>query len=496
MKYSVALSSPLHNQAREHLLRSDKQEDLCFAIWYPSSGRDRMTALLHTLILPEHGERQVHGNASFNPQYFERVLRTAAELEGGIALLHSHPGGTGWQGMSHDDVAAEQSHAPAVREVTDLPLIGLTMAGDGALSARFWEKIRPRTYECRSCETVRVVGESLSVTYCNDLKPVPNLRPELARTVSVWGESKQATLARLRVGVVGLGSVGSMVSESLARMGIADIRLFDFDAVEVINLDRLLHSTYRDALLQLSKVTVMARALRRSATADNFTVEAQEWSIIEEEGFRSALDCDVLFSCVDRPWPRSVLNFIAYAHLIPVVDGGILATAKTNGKGMLSADWRAHIATPGRPCLECLGQYDSGLVSAERDGYLDDPVYIAGLPTDHLARRNENVFTFSMSTASFEVLQFLSMVIAPCGISNPGAQMYHFTPGRLDIDKKDDCIAGCYLRQLISLGDHANIKVTGRHQIAEEARIKRQQLQRSWKYRFQAKLYQLLTNRI
>jgi len=64
MKYSVALSSSLHDQTTEHLLRSDQQEDLCFAIWHPSRGRDRITALLHTLILPDDGDRQVHGNAS------------------------------------------------------------------------------------------------------------------------------------------------------------------------------------------------------------------------------------------------------------------------------------------------------------------------------------------------------------------------------------------------------------------------------------------------
>jgi hypothetical protein len=493
MKHSVALTTSLHNQAAKHLLRPDHQEDICFAIWHPSRGRDRVAALLHTLVLPNEGERQVHGNASFNSQYFERALRMASELEGGVALLHSHPGGIGWQDMSYIDVAAEQGHAAAVKGATSLPLVGLIMAGDRSLSARFWEKSKPHTYERHSCETVRVVGESFNITYYDRLKAPPPLRPELTRTVSVWGEAKQATLARLRIGVVGAGSIGSMVAESLARMGIAEIRLFDFDAVEIINLDRLLYAIRRDALLQLPKVDVLAHALKRSATASTFTIEANEYSIVEEEGFRAALDCDLLFSCVDRPWPRSVLNFIAYAHLIPVVDGGILATAKANGTGMHSADWRAHIATPGRPCLECLGQYDSGLVAAERDGYLDDPTYIAGLPNDHPVRRNENVFSFSMSAASFEVLQFLSMVVAPCGIADPGPQMYHFATGRLDIDKKEDCIPQCYFRDLVAHGDHANVTVTGRHQAAEIARAKRRQMQRSWSYRLQVAIYRLLT---
>ena len=36
MKYSTAITSDAHMQAVAHLLRRDRQEDLCFAIWFPS----------------------------------------------------------------------------------------------------------------------------------------------------------------------------------------------------------------------------------------------------------------------------------------------------------------------------------------------------------------------------------------------------------------------------------------------------------------------------
>jgi hypothetical protein len=227
-----------------------------------------------------------------------------------------------------------------------------------------------------------------------------------------------------------------------------------------------------------SKVEVVGKAIKRSATADSFNVEEIEYSIVEDEGYRAALDCDVLFSCVDRPWPRSVLNYIAYAHLIPVIDGGILVTASRE-RGLLAADWRAHVASPGRRCLECREQYDAGLVSAERDGYFDDPRYIIGLPRDHFIRRNENVFAFSMSTASFEMLHLLLMVIAPLGVSDAGAQMYHFVPGLFDRPNFDPCRPNCpFSSYLLARGDTSGIVMTGKHSAAEQRRAERMRSQR------------------
>lgn len=470
--HSVALTTEVALALRDHLKRDDGQEDLCFVLWRPSTGSERLSALVFDVVLPVPDERHVHGNASFEGRYLLRAAGIAADGGCGLALIHSHPGGEGWQRLSDDDSNAERSHAAQVRAITGLPFLGLTLGtGDNGISARFWKRVGARDYQPVWCDSVRVAGDQLRVNFNDDLRPPPAHRASQLRTVAAWGEGPHRQLTRLRVGIIGAGSVGAMVAESLARTGLVEIVLIDFDTVKEHNLDRLLHATIEDALQHRPKVGVLADALNRSSTAAAPRIAAVEHSVVEPDGFRRALDCDVLFSCVDRPWARAALNLIAYAHLIPVVDGGIAVRSHTGR--IRGAEWRAHVAAPGRRCLECLQQYDPGLVQTERNGLLDDPAYILGLPADHSLRRNENVFAFSAACAAAMVLQMLSMVLAPAGVADVGAQLFHFATGTVDHDRQG-CESTCiYSPGQVALGDASGLSVTGTHELAERERATR-----------------------
>lgn len=478
MLHSAALPDGCHQTLRRHLLRPDGQEDLCFAIWHPSTGSRRKTALIGEPVLPRPGERHVHGTASFETAYFLRAAEEARVAGGGLAFLHSHPAGSSWQDMSAPDRDTEHRHASRAKAITGFPLVGLTMAGDEKLSARFWERVGRSAYKRCDCENVRVISEQLQACWHPRLRPKPRVTEQQIRTVSAWGDDIQADLARLRVGVVGAGSVGAMVAESLARSGVQDIALIDFDTVEIKNLDRLVHATELDARLCRSKVETLTRALRTVATADYAHIHPVEFSVVEEGGFREALDCDVLFSCVDRPWPRATLNYLAFAHLIPVVDAGIRIVVGKTGH-LRIASWRAHVATPGRRCLECLGQFSRGDIAAERDGSLDDPRYIEGLPKDHQLVLRQNVFAFSQGAAALATEQFLRMVIAPGGLADVGAQRHQFKLGTTDCEI-GGCDTSCIYATSVGSGDDSlqRFLPTGKHDRAEDVREERVKQQR------------------
>jgi molybdopterin-synthase adenylyltransferase len=470
---SVAMPEVLHKKAVQHLLlyhqRRQRQENLCFALWRSSCGAKRATALVHELVLPEPGELELDGNVSFSGAYLDRASELAAAAESGLVLMHNHFG-PGWQGMSEDDVATERKRAPFALTATGLPLVGMTLGTDGAWSGRFWLRTGGRQYDRRSCETVRVVGSSLLMTYHPELQPIPRHGEQLLRTISAWGEQNQAQLARIHVGVAGLGSVGRLVVEALARMGVRKVTLIDFDHIERVNLDRQLGTSESDVDAGCSKVELARAGFIASATANKPEVVPVSSAVSEPEGFAFALDCDVIFSCVDRPWGRQILNHIAYAHLVPVIDGGIVIRTR-DGK-FKGAEWSVRTAAPGRCCLQCCGQYDPGLVDSERKGLLDDPSYIAGLPPDLVAAASQNVFPFSMSLASHEVIQFIALVTGLLGRPDLGEQRYHFNLAEM-LSTDPRCQAGCLFQQRVATGESMFPRsvMTGAHPKAAEIRL-------------------------
>ena len=191
-----------------------------------------------------------------------------------------------------------------------------------------------------------------------------------------------------------------------------------------------------------------ARNAVLSSTATDLDLRPVAQSLLSPAGLGAALDCDVLISCVDRPWPRHLLNALAYSHLIPVVDGGITARVKPDGSPQHVA-WRIHTVGPGRACMVCLGQLRRSDVALDSEEKLDDPDYIEGLSDEEKAALSgRNVFPFSMSVAAHEVLQLVGLVIGSRRIGGIGPQTYDAYPGAMNVRPTVPCGEGCEYAEL------------------------------------------------
>ncbi len=441
--FSVAMTEDLDVVLSQHLDKGPRQEDLAFAYWKPSVGRTRYTAILVSSALPADDERMLHGNVAFTSGYLSRVIRECPAGHG-LALLHSHLG-PGWQDMSRDDEFAEGVRmGGAVASSTGLPVLGLTRATDGAWSARFWLRTGRNLYARADCTTVRVVGSrQLRISFHPRLKPPPPEQVTQLATISVWGREAQADVVRTHVGIIGLGSVGSIVSEGLSRTGVQEVTYLDHDVIELRNLDRTLGAIVQDAEDGTAKVEVAKRLATASHTAALFLPNAVDASLLSPEGLATAMDCDAMICCVDRPWPRAILNLIAVSHLIPVVDGGILAAVGADGRP-LHIDWRIQTVGAGRACLYCLGALRRSDVALDRAGKLDDPDYLRGLSQadrEQFARRN--VFAFSLATAAHQIQQFVGLVTGMVQVGGKGPQHYSVYPGQMTVDDPSQCEHSC-----------------------------------------------------
>jgi len=448
-EFSVAVPDSIHKEIINAITDKGYIRFMIAGAYKPSDGLERFTCLIYRLFLPEQSQNII----DFLKSAYELLSQEGA----GLVVIG------GKEGL--DELLRSEEYASFLM-ASQLPSLFLAIDKEVSPEARI---LIDRDI-FKEASTIRIIGKKLSVYYDEASRIIPEFKEIYKRTVTVWGKKNHDHLARLRVGIIGLGSVGSLVAEALARMGVERFVLVDFDEIQLHNLDRLLGASVDD--IGLPKVTVAHRQILLAATATNVEVTPVISGITEGAGYRRALDCDILFSCVDRPWPRYILNNLAYNHLIPVVDGGIQVRLNPETLEFEGADWQVQSVGPDRPCLECLEAYKPADVSIEQQGLLEDPTYLAGLPEDHEFKRNENIFPFSMNLASLEVLQFIEQVTGIGHTHYYGTQRFSYNEGYIRLNDERCCQPGCLFKAGVALGDTIFPPPVGLDFTAEQARLR------------------------
>lgn len=447
--HEAVLTSEANESACDHLLKhfrqGRQQEDLCFGLWTPSTGAERETAIVTSILPPTRGESHLHGNVSFEPSYLTRVTRAAIGSRRGLVFMHSHPN-AGWQDMSIPDIRAERDRIADVAKATGMPLVGMTVGIDGHWSARVWrEGSRSKTKVWS--KKVRVLEKSRLMIWERPERRSPDRRKQ-RRTIETWGEMRQRRLEALRIGIIGLGSIGSLVAEGLARTGVREMVLIDDDIVEPHNLDRLLNASAKD--IGRLKTDVAEKSARRASTAGSIRIFNYRRKIQDSVAYAAARDCDILVSCVDSPLARDLLNRIALRDGIPVVDGGVEVRKDPKSGNMNAARWKAHVVNPYTDCLRCKGQYTSSDVMLELDGSWRSPDYVRGSKLEGMG--GENVFCLSVSAASEILNMTLRLPIAEPWWPTQNGVERNFVTGRTK-NRSGVCHENCTISEEKWLGD-------------------------------------------
>ncbi len=140
----------------------------------------------------------------------------------------------------------------------------------------------------------------------------------------VGGTEGQEHLRNLRVGVAGLGGMGSNIADFLIRLGVGHLRISDPDVIETSNIQRQVIASQRT--VGQSKALVMRDKLRE--LADDFELVTYTTGINEETVDEFVDGCDVIVDEIDvYPLDKHVLlHRAARARGIPLYSAYILGT--------------------------------------------------------------------------------------------------------------------------------------------------------------------------
>lgn len=159
--------------------------------------------------------------------------------------------------------------------------------------------------------------------------------------VPEFGEATQKALSSASIALVGCGALGGLQAELLARMGVRELRIADFDVVSAINLHRQILYTELDVATQKTKIEAAVAHLSQLNSAMRLVSLSERITTENIDGYLSG--ATVVLDATDNIETRFLINDWCVAHQVPWIYTGVSGTA-----GLVLP------IMPGGPCLRCL----------------------------------------------------------------------------------------------------------------------------------------------
>ena len=182
-----------------------------------------------------------------------------------------------------------------------------------------------------------------------------------SRQILAFGEESQRKLAAAKIGIVGLGGMGSHIAQALAYLGAEDFLIVDDDIVEESNLNRLVGALPIDAREKRLKVDVTERMIMQ--INPEARVKKLGMNLRDERVLDALTHTNYLFGCVDNDSARLILTELAAAFEILLIESAAQIHPEEgwiNGFG-----GRVIIACPGEFCALCANQIDVKIAKIE-----------------------------------------------------------------------------------------------------------------------------------
>ncbi|WP_181438767.1 ThiF family adenylyltransferase [Paenibacillus sambharensis] len=152
----------------------------------------------------------------------------------------------------------------------------------------------------------------------------------------------QSLITASKVAVVGMGALGCVIAQHLARGGAGYLRLIDRDIVEASNLQRQILYDEDDVYAVMPKAQAAARRLK--AANSSIQVDAMVEDLTPANAEELLKGVDLILDGTDNFSTRYLINDYSVKHGIPWIYGGAVGSG-----GMMMA-----IRPGSTPCYRCL----------------------------------------------------------------------------------------------------------------------------------------------
>jgi len=366
---TLSLTDRQHAEIKAHLFPGDGLEAVAILLCGRRAGKSRHRLSVRKIVPVPHEACAVRrpDRVTWSTELLPPLIEEAARRGWALIKIHGH---SDFPYFSDRDDEADRALFPSVHAwIGDgQPHGSAIMMADGRVFGRaFHDDGREATFA-----QVVLVGDDL-IFWRSDTGRSNDPIPEFGRRIAQsFGGGTFDQLRKLKIAVIGCSGTGSPVIEQLARNCVGALVLVDPDVIEEKNLNRILNSTWEDAVCGAAKVDVAARSI--AAMGFGTEVEVYQRTLFDPEVVRAVADCDVVFGCMDSIDGRHLLNKLAAFYSLPYFDLGVKLEADGQG-GVDQVCGTVHYLKPDGSSLLSRRVYSMELVRAAGLSRTDPEAY-------------------------------------------------------------------------------------------------------------------------
>jgi molybdopterin/thiamine biosynthesis adenylyltransferase len=411
---AIRLPAGMFSRIRNHMLRTER-EQFGLVLAGHSFHDGSLTLLGHEYVVPDDKDLDYahYTGVRISREFNNAILKRALAKRLSLIHVHSHPFAQNHVSFSGVDDRSEQQETLWLDKHFPHVIFGSVVMGQNCLSARIW-KVHNGHPVPVAIQRIWDCDFPLNIVCTSGVASVDPPSHRFERQVRAFGVDGQRRIAMTTIGIVGLGGLGSLIAEGMARLGVSRFVLIDPDNVDETNANRLLGLTSRDIRLRRRKVDVAARELRR--VNGDCEIRAMGLNVSTRRGMAALKRCDLIVAATDNHYSRLFLQTFAQQYVVPLLNTGVVIGSSSGRVTDALGDVQLFIPGHNNPCLLCsrlinLTTVGHELANSSLKTMLARSGYIRGDPEPAPAVRPLNAVTSNLALSIFHNLL--------CGFTEP-----------------------------------------------------------------------------